>query len=78
MKTRNARKDHTCTLCHLVIPAGTKYRYETLTPWGHEVNETFGMFKAHWECEEKWQEIGDNYDWILPESKWDWMEMIDG
>jgi hypothetical protein len=76
MMNRKAVKDHTCSLCFLPIPKGETYKYETLTPWGHPDNDSFGEFKAHMDCEEKWQEIAWDCDWILPQDKYDWLELI--
>jgi hypothetical protein len=76
-----ARKDHTCALCFEVIPSGTQYYSQEVTPWEHHDNERFYTFKAHMECYNLWTDCGnDNIDheftWLLPDRREDWYEQL--
>jgi len=65
MKTRKARKDHTCTFCGELIPKGSEYQDVTITPWCHIENESFGRWRTHNECMDFWNDgYGDGGDFI--------------
>ncbi len=76
-KFTKARKEHTCSLCFTEIPKGEHYIYQTVTPWEHIENEVFGVYKAHIECDEAWENVGSDCYWILPENKFDWADIIE-
>ena len=70
-----ARKQHECTLCHRTILAGENYIRETITPWSHPDNESFGTYKAHGLCDAEWMGgLGESLDWIFPADKYEWRE----
>jgi hypothetical protein len=72
---RAARKEHVCTFCNAPVRMGESYIRIRLTPWDHELNESFFTWKAHPYCYEAWHEIGEAWNW-----EWDdyaWMEFRD-
>ena len=71
-----ARKNHQCTLCHETIEKGEHYIYQTITPWCHPDNDTFGAYKAHTKCEKLWLDgIGRTMGWTFPSDKYEWVEL---
>ena len=66
-KKRKAKKEHTCTLCHKKIEAGTEYMYARVTPWDHSDNEHYSDYKTHIECDKAWLKVGSDYDYYFPD-----------
>ena len=50
--------------------------YKKITPWEHIENESFDVYKAHIECDEIWKNVGADCDWLLPNDRYDWDEMV--
>ena len=73
---RTARKDHRCLLCEEIIPKGTKYGHQRITPWDHPDNECFFTYRAHTECDELWGKVGREWDWEFPDDPGLWKEML--
>ena len=63
------RKDYQCTLCFQTIPKGEKHQYARITPWDHINNVGFSDFRAHLECAQEWDRVGQESDWEFPNSK---------
>jgi hypothetical protein len=74
--TVKARKAHRCTLCGFVIPAGEEYHYARVGPMDHPDNEGFLSIYVHLDCMAMWSEVGNDCDWIFPDSPWDFIEIV--
>ena len=74
---RKARKDHQCTLCFKPILKGSSYLYQRIAPWYHENNEGFSDYKAHKDCDQIFNEVGQDFDYAFPEDKSCWAEMVE-
>ncbi len=76
-RLRKARKKHTCSLCFLDITVGETYHYARITPWNHPDIKDFGDYKAHKRCDRIWYDIGNIYDWTLPQTPAIWNQMTE-
>lgn len=38
-----------------------------ITPWEYPDGDGFGVYKAHMECNELWQEVGRDVEWEFPD-----------
>ena len=59
-----ARKDYGCELCREVIPKGSHYVFQQLTPWDG-VNDEFYAWRVHETCNQLYCEMLQ-YKIIIP------------